>query len=502
MHTLIAIPTSLPDPARSAGRLRAAIGWLVLLSVPASALAQAPAPSAPQAACSCAQPGTGMQGTLLWRGDQVPGLQKIATLAAPILWFSPDEPLLISGEGPLPNSLPCDSPAPTGAVYYKAQAFVLRGGERVTVPAEDDAKFFEKVEALTIRYYLYYRKDVGVGSHTHDMEVVDLDVRLGNTGACYEIRIATAIGFAHGVAWYQNELRLGPDTRLPLTVLVEEGKHASSPDRNADGVYTPGYDVNRRANDAWGIRDVMGSGYLLSSGYSATMAKTRRPETRAFPPASPDACPVPSAAPHSPDRGLLNRYELRRADTFASCPADAGERLARMIKTNKFGSAYPPAQHQSLLARSAAERLTGTNRFLPSVAYRYEDGNGFSLILAGIGIGNGYLVPKFNVTGDRGLAIQGLATTSAARFFSPYLAAGVARQRLQVLDPTQPDLVTEEDKWNFASEAGIKFRFGLSGKGRILGFGYQFAGVRVGYSLFGVNNPRTRLIFEVGAGVW
>lgn len=44
---------------------------------------------------------------------------------------------------------------------------------------------------------------------------------------------------------------------MPLHVLVEEGKHATSPDRNADGLYSPGYDVNRRTPDAWGIRDTL-----------------------------------------------------------------------------------------------------------------------------------------------------------------------------------------------------------------------------------------------------
>jgi hypothetical protein len=246
----------------------------------------------------------------------------------------------------------------------------------------------------------------------------------------------------------------------------------------------------------------MGSGYLLSSGYSSTMTKVRRPDTRAFPPAVPDACPVPSQAPQSPDRGLANRYELRRADTFASCQADEGKELARMIKTNQFGSTYPAGQYQSQLARSAAERITGTNRFLPSFAYRYENGSGVSLILAGFGVGKAYLVPKFNITANKGRSIQGLFTTSAARFFSPYLAVGAARQRVNELDPASPDLVTEQDQWNVATELGVKFRFGLSGKARILALGYRFAGVRFGYGMFGMNNPRTRLIVEVGAGVW
>ena len=52
---------------------------------------------------------------------------------------------------------------------------------------------------------------------------------------------------------------------FPVRVLVEEGKHASILDRNGDGVYTPGYDVNSRVNDAWGLRDVLGSSVLMGA---------------------------------------------------------------------------------------------------------------------------------------------------------------------------------------------------------------------------------------------
>lgn len=91
-------------------------------------------------------------------------------------------------------------------------------------------------------------------------------------GGCTQVRLRRVKGNAHGVSWYANILNVAADTRLPMTLLVEEGKHASCPDRNADGAYTPGYDVNVHVNDAWGVRDVFGSGRLLGSGFSSADA--------------------------------------------------------------------------------------------------------------------------------------------------------------------------------------------------------------------------------------
>ncbi len=48
-------------------------------------------------------------------------------------------------------------------------------------------------------------------------------------------------------------------------------------DKNGDGVFTPGYDVNVRINDAWGVRDIIRTGMLFSGGFEGWMAKVRRP---------------------------------------------------------------------------------------------------------------------------------------------------------------------------------------------------------------------------------
>ena len=73
---------------------------------------------------------------------------------------------------------------------------------------------------------------------------------------------------------------------MPLTVLVEENKHATSPDRDGDGLYMPHYDINRFSNDGWGIRDVAGTGKLGSPAYTADQSRVLRavhPEFRAIP---------------------------------------------------------------------------------------------------------------------------------------------------------------------------------------------------------------------------
>jgi hypothetical protein len=76
-----------------------------------------------------------------------------------------------------------------------------------------------------------------------------------------------------------------------MHLLVEEGKHGIATDKNGDGYFTPGYDVNVRVNDAWGVRDNMRTGLLVSGGFEPWMAKVRRPEHRVFP-ALPDDSPL------------------------------------------------------------------------------------------------------------------------------------------------------------------------------------------------------------------
>jgi len=132
--------------------------------------------------------------------------------------------------------------------------------------------------------------------------------------------------FAHGTDWYSNELIIEDDLgiRVPIVLFVEEGKHATCPDRNADGIYTPGYDVNVRINDAWGVRDVFGSGWLIDPSFNSAMFKPRWPQFAVLPPESSQACHAhtffSSIPKDDPSYGeILGRYELRPANTVVMC---------------------------------------------------------------------------------------------------------------------------------------------------------------------------------------
>src|SRR5262249_30596762 len=101
------------------------------------------------------------------------------------------------------------------------------------------------LRALELEYFFYYPWDVGLNGHQHDLE--HAKVRVGITGVFggeYAANITDVIAAAHGVALYANWHHVSAFTQLPVTLFVEYGKHASAPDANGDGIYTPGIDVN------------------------------------------------------------------------------------------------------------------------------------------------------------------------------------------------------------------------------------------------------------------
>lgn len=437
-------------------------------------------------------------GLLVWRGRSTPPLPQLAGLVAPVLWFSPDEPLLLDGDR-LPHRHPCDAGTDDGVVYYQTRRIRLRGPSRVTVPEHEDPGFFDKVDSFAIRFYFYYDRDFGVGRHPHDLEVVEMEISLGRDDSGWgEARLKRVIGFAHGTDWYSNELHVESDTRLPITVLVEEGKHASAPDRNADGIYTPGYDVNRRVNDAWGIRDVLGSGFLTAGAFQASMAKPRRLADRRGPPHIDDARPSSILPSHARDDSSLPRYILRPAAAVPTChlAGPGPERLQRMMKAHGFGPEHTADQYHVELLRDLAEPLTGTGSIFPSLGARWDRDLGMTVQLRGADLRLLYLVPKINWV-RRDVAVEALFTTSAARVHSSYFTVGVAREHLP-----QPGEARRAE-WNPIVEVGLKFRTRLVGRHRLFSLGYEFAGVRLGIRYSGFGRVKlTRMIVEVGPGVW
>lgn len=254
--------------------------------------------------------------------DKVP-LADIAQRFAPILWFSPNEPLLwanpesikaawkndarkqkrscslanVPGESKIsiPHRLPGDDQSGP-AVYYQLIEY-----DRGTHPFDETHETVDltRVRKIDLRYFFYYLCDIGANAHPDDLEAVQFTLHvISDESGCRRLEISRITGFAHGLEWVYNRLAVeaprrneradaariskAGDLLLPATVLVEEGKHASSPDRNGDGSFTPGYDVNERVAEAWGIRDNFGSG-LIVPRYHAEDSKRRDPNHRIFP---------------------------------------------------------------------------------------------------------------------------------------------------------------------------------------------------------------------------
>lgn len=226
-------------------------------------------------------------------------LEDLALAAAPILWFSDGEPLLwreVSATASAdwesapktPQALPCD---PRGVeapiVYYRLDALRVRKALTDDQHKQVPQGFIplDLADRLRISYFFYYPKDRGLNPHIHDLETVSMEINIvrNKEGTLASAELDRVTGSAHGSDLLANILQVKPsvrnrtgatDVRVPVTILVEEGKHASCPDRNADGVYTPGIDVNVRVADAWGVRDVFGGG-VVGSRYQSFMTKGR-----------------------------------------------------------------------------------------------------------------------------------------------------------------------------------------------------------------------------------
>jgi hypothetical protein len=458
------------------------------------------------ASCDCPDPfDLELQGRTIWRGERPLTLAEIAQVAAPILWYSSEEPLLFSGSGALPDPHPCDpEPASGGVVYYQARIIRLESGDDpVAEPLESDPQFFEKVTSVLLRYFFYYREDSGLGGHRHDIEVAEFHLfpeKFSNR--CYQLRLSRVVGLAHGVDWYNNILDVKGDTRIPVRLLIEEAKHATCPDRNGDGVYTPGYDVNEHVNDAWGVRDVLASGTLLGSTYKASMFKPRAPRFRVGPPADSTRCPsLPASVDEEP---IARHYVLRPGSSLEMCDVEHGDHLARMMKKNGIGRDHPTNQYEANSLAARTEPFKKHTSILPGISYRYDGStySGFSVLLRGMDRGEFWVVPKFNLQ-SKSLSAELLLTPSASRWADWYLALGPEYFRQVEAEEDGEVVVVRRDEWQGAIELGGKFRFRTVGVLRYIFLGYGFGGVRIGLRANGLDTiENSRLVFEFGAGIW
>lgn len=541
------------------------------------------------------------EGTLVWRASDDPSfsLRTLANYVAPIVWFSPDEPLLRGGAHlpqPLPPLKGANPPNAPSRVYYDIPLVLIRDSSACNALvaefsptenplAKEDLAWNDEpggppsvnyppldcLDSVKIRFFFYYASEVGVGAHSNDFESLQVNVRIernrpmfsfgpssfanlcadsADSGHC--AFVTGVFGSAHGIAWYTNGLNVDKnrDTLLPLSVLVEEGKHASAPDRNGDGVYTPGFDVDIHPNDAWGVRDILRTRWLQGPAFRADMAKRRLEKDRVFPPVPnwriAETWAVRTVPGAAADPGKVaddvwktsSTYKLRNIRTAIAGVEGGEEKNYCDASSDQLSSAIP---HRLGCDGGHCEPLVdlirGEEGCRQTRVFPYKGWPKMRQRLAKLNIGgthdeyltwsrffgervmpgfrqsgtsrSGWWIPpvSWNVPGLDGWVsarwnfwrvlgentptespIDVLYSLSAARYMSFYAAVG--RDALPVNDEDAPG------RHRTALEAGFKWRFSIP----VLNV---FSGVRVGLRADDPSHFRyPRMVLEIGGGSW
>ena len=464
-------------------------------------------------------------GGMIWKGNE-PNIsfRDLATHAAPMLWFSPDEPLLYNetGEIQLPQPFPFEE-ADKPVVYYKIRKLYSIDLDPYVQNSENLQQDFrlldlDEVTGLDLDYYYYFERETGLGSHPHDIESMTLQIRVIRTFDCpdykYAIIVKRVIARAHGIHWYNNMLDVDAQTFFPLSILIEEGKHASATDKNADGIFTPGYDVSKRVNDAWGVRDVITSGRLFSGGFQGWMAKHRRPESMLFPPL-PERSPFHNKM-HEKFGEHINQGAVYEIRPYPDYPRDDIDKKLNHLMKDKRPHDWPKVTKTS--GDGTVNQWIKEEKDYRSlgVAYRWDDSNNFSFAVPLLlfktveaPMTGGWLYHKFYLgRSDSLAAIDGsrkilghqiVHSGSASRWIDTYVGLGYEIWEMQAENGGL------ESKMFFASEAGIKIRLNITKTPLkfLRHLGTDFWGIRLGWKNVGFRKFRNSgFVLEIGAGVF
>jgi hypothetical protein len=175
-----------------------------------------------------------------------------------------------------PASTVTSSPKKAEARQELLRAYYLIEGRRCSIYARP----VSRPGSWLMEYWLYYPFDYGLNGHLHDSEHIFVEVdRLGGA-------VRRVAGAGHGL-WAANSIyhTFATDAipvTLPVHALVELGKHATAPDINDDGVFTPGVDSNiyRDTAKVWGVRDTTGLTDSSLRPFDGTMAVPRDRDSR------------------------------------------------------------------------------------------------------------------------------------------------------------------------------------------------------------------------------
>ena len=463
---------------------------------------------------------------VFWEGTNPKmNLADLAAYCAPIFWFSPDEPELKNMKGKdirIPAAFPFEEQVDAPVVYYQVRE-ILAPDETAEQAFERDGDELgnsmvdlSKCVGFNIDYNHYYKFEVGLGKHNHDTEQAQFKVYVhkysdDSNVTNYQLYLLQTTAKAHALDWYDNIYKLDTDNynhelHLPFHIMVEEGKHASISDMNGDGYYTPGYDVNVRTNDAWGLRDVIRTGELFSSKFESWMAKVRRPEHKVLP-------PLPEDSPHRKKFEQDGVYALDNA-VYQLRPMPGPEKAGSdEVLAHDMSGYYSPGwpEVKSISTTKKFFDWWEAENFINSlaIAARFDNdelGISFSfplLIVKNVEapLIGGWLVNRIYLQ-DKKLRDFGyniLYTPSASRFFDPYFSLGFEIDKFDVEGTSEVDSRTD-----FVFETGIKLRGNV--KFSPLKFLSVFAdlwGVRLGIKNRGyMDIDQLTYVIEIGAGVW
>ena len=472
-----------------------------------------------------------LPGIVWWGTEDEMTVERIASLAAPIYWFSPDEPLLRGTEGRdimMPEHLPFQDSASSPVVYYQLDEIVTFEGQvgEFTLNPDDKGQSivnFTYTGLMRMGYFAYYPSEAGLGAHQHDLEAAELKIAIMRSdltvlptiteARCdepnYVMVVTRVIGKAHGIEFFWNISDVDAETKMPFTLLVEEGKHAVGTDKNGDGYFTPSYDVNVRVNDAWGTRDVISSGAVLQGGYQSWMTKVRFPEYRIFPPLPEDS---PLREKLVRKRGAENWetenavYELR-----ALPPSDLGaydDHLHRFMKSKEVED-WPEETEKSDLEGFLAWNQDGTAKGSFAISALYDGDFGLAFVFPffivknwEVSLSGGFVVHRMYIKdeGFRDFGWQATYMSSASRWFDTYFGAGVEVDQYD--DPTEEDPNHTDTRTDFVLETGFKFRANVEAI-KWLSWATPFWGARFGIKNYGFANiNRLTYVIEFGAGAF
>ena len=455
---------------------------------------------------------------LIWAGsDSVMTVERIAAYAAPILWFSPDEPNLKGRSGRdirVPEAFPFESAPDAPVSYYMLRNLfyhqrapgwwfrpdsAVRGQSLVNLANTD---------ALDLDFFFYYAWETGLGAHEHDVESVQMKLVMARQPECHGCEFALFVvkvtGKAHGLEWYDHTLVVVPGMRFPMHILVEEGKHASITDKNADGFYTPGFDVNRRINDAWGLRDNMRNEWLGTGAWQSWMAKVRHPPDQVMPPLpedSPFREQLSVEGVYAPENAV---YELRPFPPYTKAAPD----LVRFMD-DKGDPNWPKTIEYDGSAKFLRwlEEYSFTKSL--SIAYRYDGNSGvsaaFPLFIVKnfeVGITGGWLVHRIYFSGPRlqNFAWTLLYTRAASNWVGGYVSGGIEWAKVTNSSTT----TTTSTDANFVGELGVKFRANVAHTPlHFMSKLTDFWGLRVGVKATDAFTiQRLDYVIEIGAGAF